>query len=88
MPFDEFGGCMPGDVWRMRMQWVRRERRADWRFAATIIAQSAGGKDAPPLRLTDLFPSLEAEPPTAEDLERKFASFEKAHNAREKTHGW
>ena len=83
----EFESCSPDEVHELWHAWEDRERRKDWRFAALIIAQGAGGKDSPPLTIGQLFPRLEPELPDADELERKFASFEAAHNAAHKVKG-
>lgn len=80
----EFNACSPAEVHELVQAWRDRERRWDWRFAASIVFESRG-KDDPPLRLVDLFPSLappEGEEPDAGDLEAKLDAWERAHNAR------
>lgn len=83
----EFEACTPGDAHELWHAWEDRERRKDWRFAALIIAQGAGGKDSPPLTIGQLFPRLEPDLPDQDELERKFAAFEAGQNARAKAKG-
>lgn len=81
----EFHACAPDDFHALWEAWTDREKRLDRRAlsSALLVLNPHREKDSPPITCEQAFPALFDQEPEEQDLERKFESIERAHNARQ-----